>query len=171
MLTRRPSSFRRTALPREYDQYEREEEAKLYASDDDLLAQLDPYGDLTYTVGDEDWLAAMDFVVDVNPDGDIKVAYMVVVDSESGGFTDTVEKKVVSADKAPFNLPSYWLDIWAEQGHHDEELYEAMAENEQTNTRWNADLKRALAEAGYKPPKPAPRRRAPAKSRVRKPRR
>lgn len=149
---------------------------KQYASEEEMLAQLDPYGTLSYTVGDEDWLAAMDFLIGLGPDGNLKVAYMVVVDCESGGFTQTMRATVAPANLAPFNLPNYWTDIWLEPGHHKEELdvpqagqdpenqevnaeFDThLAENSKVNEEWNRDLQEALVAAGAPGPQTAPQR-------------
>lgn len=75
---------------------------------------LDAYGHLEWTVGNEDWLACFDAIRVAEG-----IAYQVVVDCESGGFTDTLETGVIAVDdkNALENLackPSYWADICAE---------------------------------------------------------
>jgi hypothetical protein len=104
------------------------------------LAELDGFGHLTWCVGDDNWIACFDFIVTAHERG-ILVAYHVVVDCESAGFTDTVEAKVVEADKAPFDLPNYWVSLGYEQGvEHDDEA-------DKINESWNTALKQAIKEA------------------------
>lgn len=120
----------------------------------EALESLDAYGHINYGVGwsDEsedapedadrgDWLACCDFAVFEDEDGNTMVAYHVVVDSDSGGFIDTLETKVVPADKAPFNLPAYWMDIGMEQVVWTESEYQ---EGLRINEDWNRDLASAL---------------------------
>ena len=38
------------------------------------------------------------------------------MNSDSGGFIDTVDREVVQADKAPLDLPDYWSSIGMEDG-------------------------------------------------------
>ena len=127
-------------------------------ADEDQLKLLDAYGHLTYTTGysDEwnedvgedsdrgDWLACLDFKVWKHPSRGVLVAYHVVVNSDSGGFIDTLESGVVEANKAPFSLPDYWTGIgmdyssWTEQ-----ECKDANDCQEQ----WEADLRKAIEQA------------------------
>lgn len=101
------------------------------STDAELLAQLNAYGHLDYTVGDESWLACLDFQID----GD-RVAYHVVVDGDS--WVDTIEAQVVPKDKAPFDLPQYWHDVYCEQtGLVDPDAAAV-------NDRWNRDLRESL---------------------------
>ena len=89
-----------------------------------------------------DWLACFDFNVFADEDG-VKVAYHVIVNSDSGGFIDTLEQSVVPADKAPFDLPHYWQGIGLE---HNPNWTPAETEAAHSaNERWNQDLKKALA--------------------------
>jgi hypothetical protein len=80
-------------------------------SSDNLLERLDAYGHLTWTLGDDDWMACFDAV----REGDF-IAYHVVVNCESGGFIDTIEKGVAKVDEAGFliNLPSTYVDAGRE---------------------------------------------------------
>lgn len=121
----------------------------------EAVNSLDAYGHLTYTLGfsDEgnddvpedsdrgDWLACFDFVV-FTENGKVKVAYHAVVNSDSGGFIDTVEKGVVDADNAPFGLPETYLDCGFDQGAE-------WTEQEQTDAqeciaKWKLDLQAAI---------------------------
>ena len=120
------------------EQYERDQDRAHCPSDEELLAELDAYGHMTWTVGDGDWVACCDFSVTVHERG-VLVAYHVVVDCESGGFVDTVESNVVDADRAPFDLPSYWAGL--------SELCLPEDEVRETNESWNAALKKAIKEA------------------------
>lgn len=113
---------------------------------------LDAFGHLTWTVGfcaedeaDErgDWLACFDFVVRRAGDA-VVVEYHVVVDSDSGGFTDTLEHKTVPAEDAPFDLPLYWMGI-SRSGHGVEWTGREVEAAHQTNDQWNAALQRGLA--------------------------
>jgi len=125
-------------------------------TDEAMLKALDAYGHLTYTVGfsDEsedapedadrgDWLAAFDAVVWKHPSRGVLVAYHVVVNSDSGGFIDTLECGVVTADKAPFSLPDYWASIGREHGTPWTEA-EVKASWE-TQAKWTTDLKADIA--------------------------
>ena len=125
-----------------------------------MLDELDAYGHITYGVGfsdecnedvDEDsdrgdWLACFDFRVWKHPSRGVLVAYHVIVNSDSGGFIDTLESSVVEADKAPFDLPDYWASIGMEQdaAWTEQECKDA----DRCQTQWNADLKAALTKAG-----------------------
>lgn len=124
-------------------------------SESDALKRLDAYGLLTYTLGfsDEgnedvaedsdrgDWLACFDFCV-FTEDGKVKVAYHAVVNSDSGGFIDTVEKGVVNADEAPLGLPEKYIDTMYEQGV---EITEREAKDAQDClAKWKLDLQAAI---------------------------
>ena len=91
-----------------------------------------------------DWLACFDFIVHTDSDGMTKVAYHVVVNSDSSGFIDEVESDVVVAKGPPFNLPSRYLDIGLDQdvSWTDEEVKDAVA----CNKKWNEDLAAAIKE-------------------------
>jgi hypothetical protein len=73
--------------------------------------QLDAYGHLEWTVGDENYLCCFD--AGLAPNG---IAYHVVIDCESGGWIDTVEKAIVPLDKAEElkRLPWRYADVCAE---------------------------------------------------------
>jgi len=128
----------------EYEQHERDRERASCPTDDEMLAELDGYGHLSWTVGDEDWIACLDFNVVAHPERGILVAYHVVVDCESGGFTDTPESRVVEAEKAPRDLVLYWASIAQHNGTTCDD-----ADVKATNKRWNEALAEALAEAGW----------------------
>jgi len=80
---------------------------------------LDAYGHLAWTVGNEDWIACFDAIRVGNV-----VRYHVVVDCESGGFTDTMEEGSKPLDEAVDflkGLPDYWAGVceehyWGEDG-------------------------------------------------------
>ena len=122
-------------------------------SDEDQLMALDAYGHLTYVVGFSgevsedrgDWMACFDFRVWKHPSRGVLVAYHVVVDSDSGGFIDTLESGVVEADKAPFDLPDYWTSVGMEHGTPwtEQECEEA----NECQTRWAEALKEAINKA------------------------
>ena len=131
-----------------WERYVADQERAETPDDSELLEGLDAYGHLTWTVGfgedgDErgDWLACFDFAVFDHPERGKLVVYHVVVNSESGGFIDTLEARVVETSKAPFNLPDYWAGIGMEQGDWtDEEVNKAS----QCNEQWNKALREAL---------------------------
>ena len=113
-----------------------------------LLKGLDAYGHLTWTVGfgEEgdrrgDWMAAADFAV--GKIGNRKVvAYHVVVNSESGGFIDTLEARVVPLREAPFGLLDRWRDIGAGQFSRIKRSEDR--ENEKASKAFDAALLRAV---------------------------
>lgn len=85
-------------------------------SDDgeDVERQLDAYGHLTWTIGDDDWMACFDAV---HVRGEIH--YHVVVNCESGGFIDTLETgalPVAVAAAKLLDLPLAYVDTGIE-GH------------------------------------------------------
>lgn len=141
----------------DWDTHTEQEEREACPHDSELLEKLDAYGHITYAVGfsdedeDEDtgrgdWLACFDFYIHEDPDGVLRIAYHVVVDSDSGGFIDTPESGVVSVEQAPFNLPAQYLDVGMGFGTvwTDQELADAQACNE----RWNADISKAITKKG-----------------------
>lgn len=106
--------------------------------------ELDAFGHLTWTVGNEDWIACFDAV----RKGD-KVEYHVVVDCESGGFVDTIESGSVPAEEAVTRLsglPDQFYSIACE--HYAEEdtsnsespYYLSDVELEKTTTAWKEHL-------------------------------
>ena len=86
-------------------------------------------------------MACCDYAVFTDEEGVVKIAYHVVVGSDSGGFVETPETRVVTADKAPFNLPACWMDIGLEQVVWTEAEFQ---EGTRINAEWNQDLARAL---------------------------
>lgn len=66
----------------------------------DLLDKLDGYDHLSWTVGNEDWLACADAVVG-RFNGKVFVATHVVVNCESGGWIDTFDKAVLPVEGEP----------------------------------------------------------------------
>ena len=144
----------------DWDRYIEAEERAVTPTDDDLLRHLDAYGHLTWTVGWNsegdsedvpdrgDWMACFDYLVYDCPDRGRLVAYHTVVNSDSGGFIDTLEAYVVPAAKAPFNLPDYWTGIGMEHNAMwtDDECNEA----NKCNDEWNRSLQDSLAKPeGY----------------------
>ena len=136
---------------KDWDRHCEDEQRAESPSDEELIEKLDAYGHLTWVVGygddgdDDDrgdWLACFDFFIHTNPDGDTKVAYQVVVNSDSGGFIESPESGVVPADKAPFDLPDYWASIGmdGDPAWTDEEIKDSWTCNEQ----WNKALKEAI---------------------------
>jgi hypothetical protein len=76
-------------------------------SDDAKLHELDAYGHLTWTLGDDDWMACFDAL----RIGDT-IAYHVVVNCESGGWIETLEHGKIPVDEASWliGLPSKYVD-------------------------------------------------------------
>jgi len=105
-------------MPREYEDYIRDEERKHTPSNDEMLKKLDAYGHLNWTVGNEDWTACFDAVRH-----DDRIAYHVVVDCESGGFVDTVASGVIPVSKVDTlrNLPAYWASICSDNYLNDDQ--------------------------------------------------
>lgn len=67
-----------------------DDEKKLATFESDLMDTLDAYGHLAWTVGNEDWIACADASLG-RFEGKLYLAWHVVVDCDSGGFTDTIE--------------------------------------------------------------------------------
>ena len=96
----------RNGYPPEYD-------LPVGPTDDEMLATLDAYGHLKYTVGNDDWLACADFGVFIHPERGILIAYQIVVDCESGGFTHTVEEHVFDVKLGKMGLDKQdWCPLW-----------------------------------------------------------
>ena len=92
--------------------------------------------------GRGDWMACFDFVAWEHPSRGVLIAYEVTVNSDSGGFIDTLDRGVATADKAPTDLPDYWASIgmddctpWTE---------DERKESWKANDRWNAALGEAI---------------------------
>ena len=89
-----------------------------------LLDKLDGYGHLSWTVGNEDWLACADAVVG-RFNGKVFVATHVVVNCESGGWIDTFDKAVLPVEgEPPRGILAGYLDSCCEQyaDEQDDEL-------------------------------------------------
>lgn len=132
-----------------------------------MIDRLDAYGHLTYTVGfspesedapedrDGDWLACGDFLVETHPEtGEAVVAVHVVVNSDSGGFIDTVRVDAFCVDNAddpriPYDLLDYWRDI-SKGGHGETWSASEDADADAASARWRQDLRAAIVAAlGY----------------------
>jgi hypothetical protein len=93
------------------------EEDRFAEFEQDLLKQLDAYGHMNWSVGNEDWIACADAVVG-EYQGKPYLAWHVVVDCESAGFTDTSETGVVEITPEghpPQGILSSYLDTCYEQ--------------------------------------------------------
>ena len=135
-------------------------------SDAEMLDTLDGYGHLTWAVGEtypddpdaESTITiAPDFTVFIHPDhpkGDILIAYHVVYDDDVGGFIDTVEEGVFSAD----DLGDLDTNAWFPVENSVDAANENLAESggfihwdtvEAMQKKWTAELvkqvKRAIA--------------------------
>jgi len=91
-----------------------------------------------------DWLACFDFKAHEHPARGWLLAYHVIINSDSGGFVETVESAVVPLADAPLNLPDEYTDIGMQQGEQwtEKEIHEANEANE----RWNAAITAAKKE-------------------------
>jgi hypothetical protein len=71
---------------------------------------LDAYGHMSFTVGNSDWVACFDAE---RRRGFITYHVVVVVDCESGGFTDTIQKAAIPVSDVAtlFNLPEMYADM------------------------------------------------------------
>jgi hypothetical protein len=109
--------------------------------------KLDAYGHLEWTVGNEDWIACFDAIRVGN-----KIKYHVVVDCDSGGFTDTPESGEVAATAegiAPLlSLPGRWMDVFHEQSYQGNE--HGRPQWAKTRDRWARHL-RALVKLPRQP--------------------
>ena len=80
-----------------------------------LLDKLDGYGHLKWAVGNKDWIACADAVVG-RYNGKVFVATHVVVDCDSGGWTDAFHKAVLPVEgEPPRGILSGYLDSCFEQ--------------------------------------------------------
>ena len=89
-----------------------------------LLDKLDGYGHLSWTVGNEDWLACADAVVG-RYNGKVFVATHVVLDCESGSWIDTFDKAVLPVEgEPPRGILAGYLDTCCElyDDQQDDEL-------------------------------------------------
>ncbi len=122
----------------------------------EMIKKLDAYGHMTYGVGfgyegspDGDWQAYADFEIDSFA-GEMLIAYHVVVNSESGGFLETGEAKVVTADEAPYGLLDYWSNIGREifinasYANDDGDDGNNFAQNRAASQKFDIDLKKAI---------------------------
>lgn len=128
-------------------------EAQHEPSDADFLenAGLDAYGHLTWTVGNEDWLACFDAIL--SPDR-TRIAYHAVVDCESGGFIDTIEKGVISVEEAQaklHNLPDGYLDSCCEQYAGDYEYPIDINQCQRSIESWNRHIDQLVKDATSEP--------------------
>lgn len=134
-----------------WDRYCDQEERANMVDPRAAIDDLDAYGHLTWTVGNEDWIACADFTVVTDDDGEVWVAYSVVVDCESGGFVDTLESGVVRAVELPVDWFPLWgyLDICAEHyaGETEPELQPDYDGAQRTFSSWTAEVTRQVEEA------------------------
>jgi len=94
-----------------------QEEAELAEFESALRDTLDGYGHMNWTVGNEDWVACADASLG-RFNGRLFLAYHVVVDCESGGFTDTLDQgfeEILPGSEPLKGILSSWLDTCWEQ--------------------------------------------------------
>lgn len=99
------------------------EEQRIADFEEALSGALDAYGHMTWTVGNEDWQACGDFALGIL-DGRRFLAWHVVVDCESGGFTDTLEKgfvEITAGSNPPLGILHQWLDTAFEHYAHEQD--------------------------------------------------
>jgi hypothetical protein len=103
-------------MPQTWESYIKDQDRAHTPSDFEMLKELDAYGHLNWVVGNDDWIACFDAIRH-----DDRIAYHVVVDCESGAFTDTLESRIVPATEAgvkdAMNLPEFWANICSEHYH------------------------------------------------------
>ena len=123
------------------------------ADDDADERKLDAYGHMTWTVGNEDWVACFDAIRVASG-----IAYHVVVDCESGGFTDTTESGTVPVEEAVeklASLPWSYADSCLEQYctlDDGEDYGEVSTEDVQKCAdRWEAHLRELAAQPAPEP--------------------
>lgn len=135
--------------------YARAEAFDRARGEDDDERRLDAYGHMNWCVGNEDWVACFDAVR--VPEG---IAFHVVVDCESGGFTDTIESGVVATEKAVEELaalPWRYADTCIEQYLFEGALSDGVSfdvdpdEVKDCAARWEAHLRALAAEAAPEP--------------------
>jgi hypothetical protein len=107
------------------------------------MAQLDAYGHMNWSVGNEDWIACLDAAL--GPHG---IVYHVVVDCESGGFIQTVEGGEVLLSEAlakladlPWRYAQACLDACDGEDAPDTDEIEACAAS------WRAHLEDLIEQA------------------------
>jgi hypothetical protein len=117
-----------------------------------MTEKLDAYGHLTWTVGNDDWIACFD--ARRVPEG---IEYHVVVDCESGGWIDTIETRTVPATEEGIRdalcLPDYWAGICMEHYCHrgDQARYGRITWR-RTAKRWAKHLRALLAQPAPEEP-------------------
>lgn len=101
-----------------------------------------------------DWLACFDYHVYTDPDCVTKLAYHVVVNSDSGGFIDTLETGCITFNplepdemmkalkQIPYDLPDYWTSIGMEHGTV--WLEAEVKDANKCQEKWKAALKKDL---------------------------
>ena len=123
--------------------------------------ELDAYGNLNWTVGNEDWLTCFDAIRTANG-----IEYHVIVDG--AGFTDTLAHATVPATEEGIadilNLPFFYADVayekYADKQDQEEVIEETPegpvaqfnpyridpADTQRTSDAWAAHLRSLLAE-------------------------
>ena len=132
-----------------WDDYMTQQERAAAPSHAEALEALDAYGHMTYTFGcgeegDErgDWLACLDFKVFTDCDGVICIAVHAVVNSESGGFIETILEEVFDRKEDAEGVPEQILNIGLSYGDYwtDLEVQGAL----DCAKKWREDLAEAF---------------------------
>ena len=133
---------------RNWEDYLAGQEAAAAPTYTEVLEDLDAYGHMTYCFGfgeegDErgDWSAYLDFKVFTDCDGVVVVGYHAVVNSESGGFIETIIEDVGSLKEA-IHMADEVLDIAlsGQETATEREIQEAI----DCANRWKKDLTRCF---------------------------
>ena len=137
-----------------WDDYMTQQERAAAPSNAEALEALDAYGHMTYTFGygeegDErgDWLACLDFKV-FDCDGVICIAVHAIVNSESGGFIETILEEVFEGKEGAEGVPEQILNTGLSYGDYwtDLEVKGAL----DCAKKWREDLAKALQLARCK---------------------
>ena len=139
------------ALDAAYADAARHDAARAAEADED---KLDAYGHLSWTVGNEDWIACFD--ARRVAEG---IEYHTVVNCESGGFIDTLEHGTVPATEDGIRnllcLPAYWAEICMEHysARGDQARYGRITWR-RTAKLWAKHIRSLLAEPAQEPAEP-----------------
>jgi len=107
---------------------------------------LDAYGHMNWTVGNEDWVACFD----ARRNGD-HIEYHVVIDCESGGFVDTVDHDTIALQAAVeglHGLPYHYADLCLEHyaDKRGRQYRVSVRETRKTAKAWEAHIAALVAQ-------------------------